>query len=594
MKSIIFFFIFSVLIFSQSLADTKSENSSIITKHEKEWIKKHPVIRVANETDWPPFDYNESGIPKGLVIDHIKLLAKKTGIKLEFIHGYTWSELIDLFQQGKIDVMPVFYHNAEREKYTLYTQAFYKGKLGIFTTTDNKNFNLLNKRVGMERSHGSIPIVRQRIPGVKIIEVDKKVDLVRKLATKQLDAIIGNPFVFYYIARESQIDNILLSDYMQLDQKEQSDTSFHIGVRKDWPILHQILQKGMQDTSDEEMNLIKDQWADITIVKQTNWVLIAQVLGVIVLIIIFLLWNIKILKTMVKAKTQELISLNKDLEFKITVRTQELLTLTAELEKKVEERTEDYKKAKEEAEHANLLKSEFLANISHELRTPMHGILSFSKFGIIKLGKISEEKKLRYFEQINKSGVRLMNLLDNLLDLSRLEAGKEVYKMEPVNIWQMLKDAVSGMGPIWKEKNLKIKVEDPKVSTKIMCDKYKLNQVIDNLLSNAIKFTPADKQIFITLSSGEFLFREEAASEEMVPSLTISIIDEGVGIPKDELESVFDKFIQSTKTKTGAGGTGLGLAICREIINAHHGIIWAENNQEGGTTFSFLLPFKQN
>jgi PAS domain S-box-containing protein len=264
-----------------------------------------------------------------------------------------------------------------------------------------------------------------------------------------------------------------------------------------------------------------------------------------------------------------------------------------ELEKKIDERTADYKKAKEEAEHADKLKSEFLANMSHEIRTPMHGILSFSKFGIDKIDTASREKNLNYFKKINTAGNRLLGLLNDLLDLSKLEAGKVVYKMEPVNIWQVIKDSASGMEVIWKEKNINLKVEDPLVSTKIVCDKYKVIQVIHNLLSNALKYTPEGKHITISFDSGELPFGQRLTDKKLISVLKVSVKDEGVGIPDDELNSVFGKFIQSSKTKTGAGGTGLGLAICKEIIQAHNGKIWAENNQEGGATFSFMLPYEQ-
>jgi signal transduction histidine kinase len=297
---------------------------------------------------------------------------------------------------------------------------------------------------------------------------------------------------------------------------------------------------------------------------------------------------------------QRILELNTTLEEKVEERTKELYlahealkTANDDLEIKIEERSIDYKKAKEEAEQANHLKSEFLANMSHELRTPMHGILSFSKFGIDRIEKASKEKNLNYFKKIKRSGDRLMNLLDNLLDLSKLESRKKVCKMEFINIEKVAKDVVSELGSIRKEKNLKIIVENPLIPTKTVCDEQKVMQVIQNLLSNAMKFTPANKQITINFNSGKLPFGQRASDKEMISAITVSIKDEGVGIPEIELKTVFDKFIQSSKTKTGAGGTGLGLAICKEIIQAHNGIIWAENNPEGGATFSFMLPYEQ-
>ena len=591
MRSIIIPFIMCVLLCFPVLADTKVEAVSYLTDAEKQWIKNQGTIRVANETDWPPFDFSESGIPKGLSIDYIIKLADKVGLKLEFINGFAWTELIDLFKQRKIDVMPVFYHNKEREAFTLYTEPYYRGKLGIFTNTDAENIDLLNRKVGMETSHGSIPIVKEQIPGIRIIEVDSKTDLVRQLATKQLDAIIGNPFVFYYIARESQIENIQLSRYLKLSKEEQAATSFHIGVRKDWPILHRILQKAMAHMSTEEMNQIKDKWADIKIVEQTNWILIAQVFGAILLVVLFLFWNNRILKTMVRAKTQELASLNEELELKVDARTKELLELTKKLEQKVDERTVNFKKAKEEAEQANRLKSEFLANISHELRTPMHHVLSYAQIGIRRIDA-PQNRTLECFNIIISSSNKLMDLINNLFDLSKLEAGRMEYAFMANDVFSIVNDNLARFKQAFEEKKITVKMDQPSIPTKVICDRITISQVIQNLLDNSIRFTPENKSISISFESKEVPVDGESDPDATLSSLQVAIKDAGPGIPDDELEYIFDRFVQSSRTKTGAGGTGLGLAICQKIIDDHHGHIWVENSSEGGATFIFEIPYQ--
>ncbi len=264
-----------------------------------------------------------------------------------------------------------------------------------------------------------------------------------------------------------------------------------------------------------------------------------------------------------------------------------------ELEKRIETRTNELKRAKEDAEKANQLKSEFLANISHELRTPMHHILSYSKFGDEKTNKVSLEKLRYYFSQIRISGGRLLLLLNDLLDLSKLESGAINYEMVEKDMLLLVENLTSTFSTQLKEKSIKLAIVKPDHSAIVVCDEAKIDQVLNNLLANAIKFTPHGQSITFSFHTEGVPGAKKITDKQTVPALVIRISDSGIGIPENELESIFDKFVQSSKTNTGAGGTGLGLSICREIINAHNGKIWAENNPDNGATFSFKLPYEK-
>ncbi|MBT4525928.1 MAG: hypothetical protein HOC24_05195 [Deltaproteobacteria bacterium] len=263
-----------------------------------------------------------------------------------------------------------------------------------------------------------------------------------------------------------------------------------------------------------------------------------------------------------------------------------------ELEKKIEERTIEYKKAKEDAEQANHLKSEFLANMSHELHTPMHHILSFAQIGIRRFNT-AKDKTLDSFEKIISASNRMMVLINNLLDLSELESGRVDYQMEKTELADIIKNLINEFSSIIDGKSIYLELKKPKYSTIVMCDDIKISQVLRNLISNALKFTSPNQSIIISFKQQKLPEGKGQTDNDMIPALTLRIKDKGIGIPENELESVFDKFVQSSKTNTGAGGTGLGLAICKKIIPAHKGKIWAENNTEGGATFSFLLPYEQ-
>jgi signal transduction histidine kinase len=135
-----------------------------------------------------------------------------------------------------------------------------------------------------------------------------------------------------------------------------------------------------------------------------------------------------------------------------------------------------------------------------------------------------------------------------------------------------------------------VEIEPPPESSIVYMDPARMGQVVRNLLSNAIKFTPSQRQVRLRLKPALIPNGRRRQERGDAPAWLLEVSDEGVGIPEGELSAVFDKFIQSSKTRTGAGGTGLGLAICTEIVAEHRGRIWAENNAAGGATFKLLLP----
>lgn len=176
-----------------------------------------------------------------------------------------------------------------------------------------------------------------------------------------------------------------------------------------------------------------------------------------------------------------------------------------------------------------------------------------------------------------------------MLDLSKLEAGKEDLDIQEQDLFQLCQQIFNENSAKIQEKSIDFILKPPTTAVTVPCDKNKILQVLSNLIANAVNYSPEQKKIVMTIEKSQMILGRRESDTEKVDGVLLSLSDQGVGIPDAELKTIFNKFIQSSKTKDGSGGTGLGLAICYEIISAHKGTIWAEHNPEGGAIFKLFL-----
>jgi len=223
------------------------------------------------------------------------------------------------------------------------------------------------------------------------------------------------------------------------------------------------------------------------------------------------------------------------------------------------------------------LKDEFISTVSHELRTPLtsiRGALGLLSSGI--LGKVND-KAANLLRIAVANADRLVRLINDILDLERIQSGREPLAFRPVKLAQIVRQAIEGMAPVAEAAGVRL-IQDTTVA-EIAADPDRLLQVLINLLSNAVKFSPPNSTISVMLRPG-------------VSGVTLSVIDQGRGIPADKLDAIFGRFQQvDASDSRQKGGSGLGLAICRTIVQQHSGHIWAERNPVRGSTFRVFLPF---
>ena len=247
------------------------------------------------------------------------------------------------------------------------------------------------------------------------------------------------------------------------------------------------------------------------------------------------------------------------------------------LEEKVTQRTSELQAANQELARANKLKSEFLANVSHELRTPLSAIIGFSQILVDGMDGPLNEDQQQDIVQVNKSGQALLGLINQILDLSKIEAGKMELSVERIELPPLIIGVLESISPLAQEKGLRIDTRFAPGLPAVEVDPARLKQILINLLSNAVKFTDHGHVEISAQSSGRMV--------------RIAVKDTGIGISAEAQKQIFEEFVQGDGSSTRRhGGTGLGLSIVRKLVEMHGGTITVVSEPGLGSTFTFTVP----
>ena len=242
----------------------------------------------------------------------------------------------------------------------------------------------------------------------------------------------------------------------------------------------------------------------------------------------------------------------------------------------------ELRKAKEKAEESDRLKSAFLANMSHEIRTPMGGVLGFAK--LLKKPGLIAEKQQSYIKMIEKSGTRMLNIINDIIDISKIESGQMTVDLSNTNINQQIEFIYNFFKPEVEAKGMQLSYKVSLASEKaiIKTDQEKIYAILTNLVKNAIKYS----------NHGSIEFGYDVSENMETKSLLFFVKDTGIGVPADRQEAVFERFIQADiLDKMARQGAGLGLSISKAYVELLGGKIWLESEEEVGSTFCFSLPY---
>ncbi len=557
------YFILIIFFISTLFSSSNQGNKNTFTNEEINWIKNNPKISIAGDPYWPPYSfYDEKGNYIGIIPDLVNEIFKDSGINLEYVKTDKWSDTIDSLKNKKIDIIDAISYSVSRNVFLDFSDKYIGAEIVLIASNKEKNYvsafdNISNKRIGSVKGYSIIEQIKNDYPKISdIVEYNSPLEGLKGLLNSQIDYMILDIPTFEFYSKKFSLSNLKIVGPAGYNY------SYGFGIQKDNLQLLSIVNKLLDNLSLERKNEIYSKWIKIDYKEKIDYSLIWKIIAFAILFLAgTLFWNRKL-----KHQIEEKEKIQKELEDERTY----IKSLNAELIKSNEI-------AKSAAKH----KTEFLANMSHEIRTPMNSIIGFAE---ILDKEIQNPVHKEYLSSIKKGGNALLAIINDILDLSKIEAGKLNIKKETINPSKMFLEIESIFHGKIISKNISFIVEiDKNIPKYIILDGIRTRQILFNLIGNAIKFT----QIGYIKLKVENIYKDNIKNKV---DLLFSIEDTGIGIDEKNLKSIFNAFEQQGDQDIAKyGGTGLGLAICTKLVHMMNGEIKVQSKKNVGSTFTVIL-----
>ena len=520
-----------------------------LTEEESAWIAAHPVIRAGHDATYSPYAMqDQAGQIVGIDPDFLELVAQRTGLKFQHEVRRDWGKMIEDFKAGQVDLLLSLGRTPEREQYLVYTDSYTFAPNVLITRSDAPNLSNLDELKGhtfsLPRGYpGLRRDLEQNVPGNVAVEYENPAGCYEAVARGEVYASVGEVANASYLIRLHRLANLRVGRVIS------PAAEIFMGVRKDWPVLAQIINKALAGVSAEDRQRINNRWIAVDASAGERWArafkIAAGLAGLAVVVFLLAFFH------------------NRRLARELSERRR----IQAELEQ-----------TRDQLMRASLEKNELMHMVAHDLRGPLTAI----QFGleVLRLDPpLDGAAQATATRRIDESTEMMSRLINSLLSAQNVEEGRYTLNFAAGDAAKVARTAAAALATTAQHKGITIETLLPAGAVQLTTDFVALQQVVDNLLSNAIKYSPPGSRVEVALAANAVHCRFE-------------VRDHGPGVKPEEREKIFEKFGRGSARPTqGEESIGLGLWIVRRLTAALHGRVWCEPGPGSvGSVFVVELP----